>query len=140
MLRTEPGARTAAPVTLFTTSVAAHSSKATTLRDAGCEVVALPASSAGGLDLGAALRHLAAVHHAANVLIESGPGLLGRMIAAGLVDEAMVFVAPKLLGDPAGLSPAAVGEAASISRAVAVRPARVRRLGDDIVILSRFTS
>lgn len=140
MLRAEPGGGTSAPVTLFTSSVAAHSARAAALRDAGCEVVALPASSVGGLDLGAALRHLAGVHQAANVLVESGPGLLGRMIAAGLVDEAAVFVAPKLLGDPAGLSSAAVGEAASISRAIAVSPVRVRRLGDDIFILSRFAT
>ncbi|MFM9958347.1 MAG: bifunctional diaminohydroxyphosphoribosylaminopyrimidine deaminase/5-amino-6-(5-phosphoribosylamino)uracil reductase RibD [Phycisphaerales bacterium] len=133
------------PVTLFTTPVAAHSPRAEELRRAGVEVVPLPTASGGslqgaggasGLDLAAALRHLARAHDALNVLVESGPGLLGRLIAAGLVDEALVFIAPKLLGDPAGLSPAAVGEAPSIARATALRMLRVSRREQDIVVVA----
>lgn len=34
-----------------------------------------------------------------NVLVEAGGGLLGRLFVEGLVDEALVFIAPTLLGD-----------------------------------------
>jgi diaminohydroxyphosphoribosylaminopyrimidine deaminase/5-amino-6-(5-phosphoribosylamino)uracil reductase len=35
------------------------------------------------------------------VLVESGPKLLGAFIKAGLVDELVTFIAPKLLGSEA---------------------------------------
>jgi diaminohydroxyphosphoribosylaminopyrimidine deaminase / 5-amino-6-(5-phosphoribosylamino)uracil reductase len=35
------------------------------------------------------------------VLVEAGPRLSGALIAAGLVDEWLLYIAPKLLGDGA---------------------------------------
>lgn len=140
-----PGATDGA-VTLFTNPVVAHSPRALDLRRAGVEIVPLPTASGvvggpgaaggGGLDLSAALRHLARTHDAMNVLVESGPGLLGRLIAAGLVDEALVFVAPKLLGDAGGLAPATVGEAPSIAHATPLRVLRVSRREQDLVLVA----
>jgi diaminohydroxyphosphoribosylaminopyrimidine deaminase/5-amino-6-(5-phosphoribosylamino)uracil reductase len=129
-----------APVTLFCSADAAGSGRAESLRAAGCEVVGLPEDGLGWLDVAAGLRHLVAAHQAANVMVESGPGLLGRMIAAGLVDEALVFVAPKLLGDPSGLSAAAVGEVSRIEDGVKIRPVRVRQVGGDVVMAMRISN
>ena len=54
----------------------------------------------GHLDLKRVLARLAEL--AVNeVLVESGPRLAGAMLAAGLVDEWLVYIAPKLLGDRA---------------------------------------
>jgi riboflavin biosynthesis pyrimidine reductase len=33
------------------------------------------------------------------VLVESGGGLLGRLIRQDLVNDALIFIAPKMLGD-----------------------------------------
>jgi riboflavin biosynthesis pyrimidine reductase len=74
----------------------------------------------------------------ATILVECGGGLLGKLIAEGLVDEAWVFVAPILIGEREavravrGLTPASVG---ACPRA---RVLSVRRRGDDTLLHYRF--
>ncbi len=46
------------------------------------------------------LRHLAALE-CNEVLVEAGPRLAGSFLAAGLVDEIVLYVAPTILGDAA---------------------------------------
>ena len=58
---------------------------------------ALPAAPGGGLDLHAMLRLLAA-REVNEILVESGPRLAGALLAAGLLDELIVYQAPCLLG------------------------------------------
>jgi len=71
------------------------------LQAAGAEVVAMPAGADGRIDLDALLRHLAAAEQANEVLLETGATLAGAMLAAGLIDEMQLFVAPTLLGGEA---------------------------------------
>lgn len=80
------------------------------LRAAGVTVLAAPCAT-GELDLRWTLNWLANERGATNVLVESGPGLLGRMIRQDLIDECRVFIAPLLLGDEQAL-PAASGAVA----------------------------
>lgn len=54
----------------------------------------------GILDLAALLSELAR-RECNEILLESGPRLAGSMLRAGLLDELIVFVAPKLLGSSA---------------------------------------
>ncbi len=69
------------------------------LRAADARVVHLPARS-GRVDLEALLDWLA--HEQMNeVLVEAGATLAGAMLQHALVDELIVYVAPKLLGDAA---------------------------------------
>ena len=72
---------------------------------------------------------------ATNVLLEAGPGLTGAFLAAGLVDEVHAYVAPKLLGDPAGLPPAAVGPTERMADARRLRLRRVERIDDDVLLV-----
>jgi len=51
----------------------------------------------GGLDLRAAL-HWLARHDVNEVHVEAGPVLCGALLAAGLADELLIYVAPVLLG------------------------------------------
>jgi diaminohydroxyphosphoribosylaminopyrimidine deaminase / 5-amino-6-(5-phosphoribosylamino)uracil reductase len=98
----------------------------------GVEIVAL--GSGGEVDVAAVLRHLAEVHDASNVLIESGPGLLGRMLEADLVDQAMVFIAPILMGDDQA-RPAARGRVVErLDQALRLELWRVKRYGDDVMM------
>jgi diaminohydroxyphosphoribosylaminopyrimidine deaminase/5-amino-6-(5-phosphoribosylamino)uracil reductase len=62
------------------------------------EVVALPAGGDGRVDPGALLDLLGA-REVNDVLVEAGPTLAGAFLAAGLVDELVVYLAPRLLGD-----------------------------------------
>jgi diaminohydroxyphosphoribosylaminopyrimidine deaminase/5-amino-6-(5-phosphoribosylamino)uracil reductase len=65
----------------------------------GVEVADVPGGAAG-LDLAAVLATLAA-RHANEVLVEAGPRLAGAFLAARLVDELVLYVAPHLLGPDA---------------------------------------
>lgn len=128
------------PVTLFTSETAAASPRADALRTRGCEIAGLPAIGSGSLDLAASLRHLAQIHQAANVMVESGPGLLGKMFAAGLIDECVVMIAPKVLGDVAAPSAVGIGPINLIAQARSIAPSRVRSLGGDLVLTARVSA
>jgi diaminohydroxyphosphoribosylaminopyrimidine deaminase / 5-amino-6-(5-phosphoribosylamino)uracil reductase len=56
--------------------------------------------SEGGLDLDAVMQNLTA-REVNELLVECGPTLAGAFIAKQLVDELILYVAPKLLGDDA---------------------------------------
>ena len=62
------------------------------------------------------LQALAREHSVANVMVEAGGGLVGQLLAADLIDAALVFTAPRMLGDgdapgPArGLSPERISD------------------------------
>jgi diaminohydroxyphosphoribosylaminopyrimidine deaminase/5-amino-6-(5-phosphoribosylamino)uracil reductase len=65
----------------------------------GARLEALP-EAGRGLDLAAALSRLAALE-VNELLIEAGPTLAGALLAAGLVDEFVLYLAPVLLGPEA---------------------------------------
>lgn len=66
----------------------------------GAHIVwALPQAS-GKLDLQALVQRLGE-EQCNEVLVEAGPALMGSFLQAGLVDELILFVAPKLLGNTA---------------------------------------
>ena len=96
-LRTPPGARILAPPgqALILCSVE-EPSRAAALRAAGAEVLAVGASG-GGVDLEAALAALAG-RQVNELLVECGAGLAGALLAAGLVDELLLYLAPTFLG------------------------------------------
>lgn len=67
---------------------------------AGVQRIAVPRSGEGRLDLARVLSALAAAEINA-VLVEAGPQLAGALLAASLVDEWVVYLAPQALGDAA---------------------------------------
>lgn len=73
--------------------------RADALRSGTVSVESVPAAAVG-LDLTAALARLAQLE-CNEVLVESGPALSGAFLAAGLVDELVLYMAPTLLGDAA---------------------------------------
>jgi diaminohydroxyphosphoribosylaminopyrimidine deaminase/5-amino-6-(5-phosphoribosylamino)uracil reductase len=96
-LRTPPGARILAPpgkALVLCTEM--NDARVAALRAAGAEVEAV-AAAGGGVDLEAALALLAA-REVNELLVECGAGLAGALLAAGLADELMLYLAPTLLG------------------------------------------
>lgn len=97
------------------------------LDKAGCEVVQFPIRN-GGVDL----KRLASMLHSrgmTNVLVEGGGKVLGQFLQLNLADEAMVFVAPRLIGGETApgplrnLGPAKVGsETAEVNYVQAIGP------------------
>jgi ribosomal protein S16 len=88
-----------APTLVITSPQAGAGDKASALRAAAIDVETA-ACAQGRLDLQAVLARLAALE-CNEVLVESGPTLAGAFVAAALVDEILLYDAPKLLGHAA---------------------------------------
>ncbi|BDZ65729.1 bifunctional diaminohydroxyphosphoribosylaminopyrimidine deaminase/5-amino-6-(5-phosphoribosylamino)uracil reductase RibD [Agromyces mangrovi Wang et al. 2018] len=73
-----------------------------------------------------------------SLFVEGGPTLASAFLAAGLVDEVVVYLAPALLGGPR----LAVGDLGigTIAGARRLAPTHVARLGDDVLVVARPTS
>lgn len=84
------------PTTIVTTTEAPEE-VAQALTDAGCEVLRLPATAEGRVDVDAALRALASLG-VVSLLVEGGAELAGSMLATHSAHELHAFLAPILLG------------------------------------------
>ena len=117
--------------TLIAVTEAAPSDGRQALTRAGAEVVCLPASTSR-VDLGA-LMSLLGTRDITSVLVEGGGVLLGSMLAGGIVDKVMAFIAPVIIG---GRAPTPVAGPGVVRMAEALRLRRVttKRFGDDILI------
>lgn len=109
------------------------------LERAGVRVVgaACVAGMPGRLDLTAAMRMLKDVYGFSTVMVEAGPGLLGSMIEADLVDEAVVYVAPLLLGDEMAKAVVRGRVVDSLTAGKKWRMMRMRRCGEDVELVYR---
>jgi diaminohydroxyphosphoribosylaminopyrimidine deaminase/5-amino-6-(5-phosphoribosylamino)uracil reductase len=102
---------------------------------AGVEVLPLPDDD-GRVDLAAMMRELGA--RGLNELhVEAGGKLNGALLAAGLIDEVLLYVAPCLIGDPARGVAEFPGGLARLADRVALSIRAVERMGDDMRIIAR---
>ena len=103
------------------------------LRAAGADVLLLPGND-GRVDLMALIDHLSAT--GVNELhVEAGATLNAALISAGLVDELLVYLAPKLLGP--GRDMAALPVLPSLSQAFEMRFEAISPLGHDLCLRAR---
>ncbi|MFT3717936.1 bifunctional diaminohydroxyphosphoribosylaminopyrimidine deaminase/5-amino-6-(5-phosphoribosylamino)uracil reductase RibD [Pseudorhodoferax sp.] len=112
--------------------------KADALRARGATVVRLPGGTpptAAKVDLAAALRDLAA-REVNEVHVEAGTQLNGSLLREGLVDELLVYLAPRLIGE--GLGMARLGPLAALSDAQVLQWGAIDRIGPDLRILARI--
>ena len=73
-----------------------------------------------------------------NVLVEGGGKLLGRLFDERLVDEAWVFVAPKVLGGREAPGPVGGVGADLLQNSLAAGAASSETVGDDLLVRARF--
>ncbi|MEH6467871.1 MAG: RibD family protein, partial [Porticoccus sp.] len=99
----------------------------------GAEVVCL-AGDGGQVDLTALLKVLAE-KECNRVLVEAGAELAGAFLQAGLVDEFVIYMAPKLLGSSA--RPLLTLPFDSMDQQIALDITDMRQVGDDIRITAR---
>lgn len=100
-LRTPPIARLFAPgARRIAIAVRPPSDRVDALRALGVEVVLAGTTPEGRVDPVSALATLGRMD-VNEVLVEAGPRLSGALLAAGVVDELLLYVAPSLLGDDA---------------------------------------
>ncbi len=93
------------------------------------ECLSLPAV-ASGVDLEALLRELAG-REVNEVQVEAGSRLCGALLAAGLVDEVLLYLAPVLLGD-GGPGPFVLGPLESMAERTHLSIRESLRIGDDL--------
>ena len=98
-LRTPPESEILKGAKTLIACAAPDAKKASALEAAGAEIICLPGSD-GKVDLKSLLSRLAQ-KGVNEVMTEAGPRLNGALIAAGLVDEWVQYVAPCLLGSAA---------------------------------------
>lgn len=93
----------------------------------GAQLIALP-DAAGRVDLEALLHHLGGLH-CHDVLVEAGARLAGAFLRAGLVDELVLYLAPRLLGSDGW--PLATLPFTRLAEAIDLTVTDVRAVGDD---------
>ena len=118
-----------------------NDAKAAALQARGATIIYLPGTRPDGtptgkVDLAAMLLDLG--RREINELhVEAGHKLNGSLVREGLVDEFLVYLAPKMLGQ--GAEMASFGPLAALSDALALSFQSVERVGPDLRILARVT-
>ena len=119
---------------LYIYAAVQNDAKKSALEALGATVIYLP-NAQGKVDLAAMLRDLG--ERQINELhIEAGAQLNGSLIRAGLVDEFLVYLAPKLIG--AGRGMAEFGPLAALSEATPLSFESTTLVGPDLRILARI--
>lgn len=112
----------------------APAERAAALAARGAEVIVMPGPG-GKVDLSAMLQDLA--RREVNELhVEAGHKLNGSLIHEGLVDELLVYLAPKLIGQ--GRDMASFGPLSALAQAVPLDFRDIERVGDDLRIVARL--
>jgi len=102
----------------------------------GVSTLALP-DAEGRVDLSAMMRELAA-REINELHVEAGAGLNGALLAAGLVDELLLYLAPCVIGDPARGVATFPGGLVRLADRVVLTLHEVSHVGDDVRILARI--
>ncbi len=137
-LETPPDARLFEPdrsVTLYAAQIDADRQQALAAR--GAQVVHMPGQPPGStskVDLKALLADLAR-HETNEVHVEAGHRLNGSLLREGLVDELLVYLAPKLIGQ--GRSMAEFGPLTALHDCVALQYLSTTMIGPDLRIVAR---
>jgi diaminohydroxyphosphoribosylaminopyrimidine deaminase / 5-amino-6-(5-phosphoribosylamino)uracil reductase len=110
--------------------------KKTALEAKGATVIVLPKSDTSDkVDLRLMLQDLAK-REVNELHVEAGPTLNGALISAGLADEFLIYLAPKLLG--AGRGMADFSPLSDLGEAVALEFVSVEKVGPDLRFLARI--
>lgn len=134
LLQTPPGARifqSGGPVWIYTATRGSPHEAALVAK--GATVTCLP-DARGKVDLAAMMKDLA--QREINELhIEAGSKLNASLIRSGLVDEFLVYLAPKLLGPGQGM--AALEPLQALSNGLELQFVSTERIGPDLRIVAR---
>jgi diaminohydroxyphosphoribosylaminopyrimidine deaminase/5-amino-6-(5-phosphoribosylamino)uracil reductase len=133
-VQTPPEARILdAPGEVLVYTAAGDPAREQALRERGALMVPMAAGH-GKVDLAAMLANLA--QRGVNELhVEAGHKLNASLLREGLVDELLIYLAPKLLG--IGREMAALGPLSTLADALDFQFTQVDRIGKDLRILAR---
>jgi len=132
--RTPPTARLftgGGPVVVFTNGTSTSGSAALRLKGARVEIV----GGTGTLDLPAVLARLGELE-VNEVLVEAGPTLTGALVRQELVDELLLYIAPRLLG-PQGRPLFELPQLEDLQQAEAFQILETQQIGPDLRLRMR---
>lgn len=143
-LRTPPRAqlvRTAGqmPTCIVTANASLRTRTADLLRRAGVELLGVRYRPRTGLDLGSLLDELGR-RGMTNVMVEGGGRTLGAFFDAGLADEALIFIARRLIGGTVAPSPLSGIGPATMEDLTPIVRSDMRRSGPDDLYILRLRS
>ena len=101
------------------------------LRSAGVEIIV--AGSSNHVDMQSLMEQLGAMK-ISSVLVEGGGSVNFSLLQAGLVDRVYAFIAPKLVGGRAALTPVEGEGFQELDRAVELENSQLRQLGSDVLL------
>jgi diaminohydroxyphosphoribosylaminopyrimidine deaminase/5-amino-6-(5-phosphoribosylamino)uracil reductase len=78
--------------------------------------------------------HILGSRKIANVMIEGGGNLLAAAFEAGIIDKALLFIAPKVFGGRDAPTPVEGIGIAEVADAIAIKNMSARLLGEDVLI------
>jgi diaminohydroxyphosphoribosylaminopyrimidine deaminase / 5-amino-6-(5-phosphoribosylamino)uracil reductase len=118
---------------LFIYAAARNDEKKAALEARGATVIHLPGAN-GKVDLAAMMKDLAK-REVNELHVEAGSKLNGSLVRAGLVDEFLIYLAPKLLGPGQGM--AAFGPLQQLSDGVELQFLSADKVGNDLRVVAR---
>ena len=121
---------------LVATAAADDDAKAALLRGLGATVVSLPGED-GEVDLPALMRELGE-RGIDSVLLEGGSTLHASAFAAGIVNEVVIYLAPKVVGGRTAKSPVGGEGVQLMSEALDLGTPETTRMGDDLKLVYRL--
>ena len=134
-LETPPTARILQGGGTIIATVTEDPEKIRRLRDAGADIMMLPKTGNGKVDLAVLAAELAR-RGFNEVTVEAGGKLNASLMRAGLIDEIVLYVAPTLLGDKAqGMFP--LPELQSLEGRLQLDVREVRMVGQDMRVIAR---
>ena len=134
-LETPPGAKILEGGGTLVAVASADRAKIAALEAKGAEVIVMP-NSAGKVELGHLFRELAR-REVNEVHVEAGFRLNGSLVREGLVDEALIYLAPALIGEK-GHGMFELPELADLSGRRELKIRDLQMIGPDIRVIARF--
>ncbi|MEP7059853.1 MAG: bifunctional diaminohydroxyphosphoribosylaminopyrimidine deaminase/5-amino-6-(5-phosphoribosylamino)uracil reductase RibD [Actinomycetota bacterium] len=126
---------TAAP-TLVATTARTADALVRAWENAGAEVLVCDAGSQGRVSLGALLADLGK-RDIQGVLVEGGAGIAWGAVAEGIIDDVVLYLAPKLIGGDDAPSMVAGTGFAPISAALQLEFTSAEQIGPDLKVVAR---
>ena len=134
-LETPPGARLFHPARkVFLYFAVPDAARQAALQARGATLIHMPGPG-GKVDLGAMMRDLAG-REINELHVEAGHKLNGSLVREGLVDDLLVYLAPKLLGQ--GRDMASFGPISDLAQGVALQFVSSEMTGDDLRLVARI--
>jgi len=117
---------------ILATTEAAPEDKIERLRERGVRVL-ITDSKEGRVNLKSCLKELAELG-IISLLVEGGSRVNGSFLDEGLIDKFLLFLSPKLMGDPQALGIFGGSGVFNLEEAIAMKEIKTKRIGEDVLV------